>query len=134
MNNLQYYAKINDQKEILDLLPEEDQPLPSLEDLLNKNMPLEQMLDHWTPSRKGLFQEDVYMILYGAQCENLIPLFKEKQMGLYEFLAINDHELSDLGVKLRFQRERISRALYKFHKHAFKNKSMPSVCTDNDYR
>lgn len=72
-------------------------------------------------------------MLYGMQCDILIPLFEEKKIGLSEFLCLDNQQLVNIGVKMSFQRDRIIRGLQKFHKYTFKKSSMHPVSGEEDY-
>lgn len=71
-------------------------------------------------------------MLYGMKCENLAAKFEN--VNLLEFLCLNDERLTELGIIIPYQRRRILAGLYKYHKHLYKQKSIPVVPKDSIYR
>lgn len=68
------------------------------------------------------------------RCEHLTEQFYAANIDLATFLSVSDEELQGIGVKLPFQRRRILAGLHRFHKHPFKQQSIPSVPKNETYR
>uniref|UniRef100_A0A1Y1KSB5 Uncharacterized protein n=1 Tax=Photinus pyralis TaxID=7054 RepID=A0A1Y1KSB5_PHOPY len=87
--------------------------------------------DFLSESNRPQFLPDILSILYGARCESLQNLFVDTD--LLAFLSSNENSLSELGVRLPYQRKRILMGLSNFHKHLFKKKSIPTVPKNAEY-
>ncbi|XP_050303429.1 ankyrin repeat, SAM and basic leucine zipper domain-containing protein 1-like [Anthonomus grandis grandis] len=122
-------ARSHGLEDVLSLFPKKEVDIVE-EILLGASLDFE---DHFRGLKKGeqpQFFEDVCKILISVKCEHLIPLFKEKNVTLGQFLCMDDGELKRLGVKLPFQRNRILTGLHRFHKTPFHPKSL-HVCVKN---
>ncbi|EEZ98003.2 Ankyrin repeat, SAM and basic leucine zipper domain-containing protein 1-like Protein [Tribolium castaneum] len=119
-------------QDILDLFPKD--PFDEFYQYLNNNeLNFEQTFNNLAPSEKPQFFTDICEILYGTRSESVMPLLRDRNTSLFEFLTLNDSKLKEIGVRFPFQRNRILGGLYKFHKHQFQPKSIPFVMKNQLY-
>lgn len=78
------------------------------------------------------FLRDIYCLLYGMKCENLAKFFNRIALG--DFLSLNNKLITELGITMPYERKKILQGLHKFHKHLFKQKSLPIVPKSALYR
>lgn len=67
------------------------------------------------------------MLLNGSRSEQYLPQFMENNIDLYSYLTIDNKNLQQIGIATPFQRYRILKGLYKFHKSPYKSKSIPII-------
>ncbi|KAL3276688.1 hypothetical protein HHI36_012058 [Cryptolaemus montrouzieri] len=118
-------ARENGFDEIIDLFsPEEDD-----EDFIidNYKNDFESLFTDLKKGEKPQFFLDIYRMLNGVRCENLIRLFADREVNLLEFLSSTEDDLKKLGVQMPFQRKRLMAGIYRFHKNAFHPKSLPTI-------
>lgn len=63
-----------------------------------------------------------------------MPYFLDNNVDLRQLLCMTDTQLQTLGISLPFQRYRILNGLHRFHKHPFKQASIPDVQKSDIYR
>ncbi|XP_044259259.1 ankyrin repeat, SAM and basic leucine zipper domain-containing protein 1 [Tribolium madens] len=119
-------------QDILDFFPKD--PFDEFYQYLNNNeLNFEETFNNLTPNEKPQFFTDVCQILYGTRSESVMPLLRDKNMSLFEFLTLDDSKLKEIGVQFPFQRNRILGGLYKFHKYQFQPKSIPFITKNQLY-
>lgn len=78
-------------------------------------------------TNKPNFYREVSMLLNGSRSEQYLPQFMENNVDLYSYLTIDNNKLQQIGIATPFQRYRVLKGLYKFHKSPYKSKSVPII-------
>lgn len=78
-------------------------------------------------SRSPPFFFDVREMLVGMRSEQLVQNFAEANVGLLEFLNIDDAQMVHIGVRYPFQRNRVRLLLQRFHERQFSPRALRSL-------
>lgn len=73
-------------------------------------------------------------LLHGMLCEQLCTLFQNSDINLEDFLSLTEDDLINKGIEMPYQRYRILKGLFRFHKESFKIKSIPKCAKYDEYR
>ncbi|XP_059607376.1 ankyrin repeat, SAM and basic leucine zipper domain-containing protein 1 [Phlebotomus argentipes] len=68
---------------------------------------------------------DLKTVLFGMDCEQLLPLFALKRVSLEQFLAADDAALTAWGVRLPYLRKKLLHGLFLFHQRQWAKQSVP---------
>lgn len=115
-NTCLHYAIHKGYEEIIQLMSKED-----ITDISHEMYDLKELYSDERPQ----FLRDIYCLLYGMKCENLAKFFNRIALG--DFLSLNNKLITELGITMPYERKKILQGLHKFHKHLFKQKSLPIV-------
>uniref|UniRef100_A0A1B0GJA4 SAM domain-containing protein n=1 Tax=Lutzomyia longipalpis TaxID=7200 RepID=A0A1B0GJA4_LUTLO len=81
-------------------------------------------------SRIPAYFPDLKTILFGMECDHLLPIFALNKINLEEFLSLTDDGLQQLGIRLPFVRKRILRGLFLFHMREWAKGCVPNARKD----
>ncbi|KAF2899306.1 hypothetical protein ILUMI_06870 [Ignelater luminosus] len=122
------YAIMGEHADIIEMFAIEEDTSTTIQDTYYE---IETIFDTQFPNEKPQFYLDICRMLYGMKCENLAAKFAN--VSLLDFLCLNNKTLIELGINIPYQRQRIVTGLYKYHKHLYKQKSIPVIPKDSTY-
>ncbi|XP_055701891.1 ankyrin repeat domain-containing protein 27 [Phlebotomus papatasi] len=76
-------------------------------------------------SKVPAYFPDLKTILFGMDCDQLLPIFALRSVSLEDFLSADEVQLKEWGIKLPFQRKKILRGIFLFHMREWKTTSVP---------
>lgn len=66
------------------------------------------------------YSNEIPHLLYGMNCERLTPVFMNSGMDLRTFLLMNDDNMTQLGIDMPYERQRLRIGLRDFHTRGWK--------------
>ncbi|CAG9091862.1 unnamed protein product [Plutella xylostella] len=117
-------AFTHDHQNIVDILNKHLKTDDEEENNICVNYPIVSWQDYYPGlmehDQKPDYKSEIPRLLYGMNCDRLVPIFAENDCSLRDFLLTDEAAMLALGVTLPYERQRLKYGLYKFHTRRWK--------------